>query len=271
MDEFSLEGKNAIVTGGGTGLGKVMCLAFARAGANVVIAGRRPGPINEVSAEVMKLGRKAVAISTDITDSKQVNNLIQKSLQEFGRIDILVNNAGIAKGVDADITQALIKKPKPIWEMTDEEWAYSINTNLTGTFYCCRAIAKFMQEQKSGKVINLSSTGGMMAAKGDFGYRTAKAGIIMLTKNLAITWASDNIQVNCIAPGFLPTEELPENLQENKKFFPMGRFGDPHEIGPLAVYLASKESNYITGQCFIVNGAAHSGYAPTGYIPSIPL
>jgi NAD(P)-dependent dehydrogenase (short-subunit alcohol dehydrogenase family) len=265
---FSLEGKVAIVTGGGTGLGRVICKALATAGANLVVAARKQGPIEQTKAEVKKLGRKAIAISVDVTDSTQVNKMVKRTIDMFGRIDILVNNAGIAKGVDPSFENALDVKPKEIWELSDQEWLYSINTNLSGTFYCCRAVAKQMIGQGSGKVINLASAGGLRAVRGAFPYGAAKAGVVMLSKILAITWAKHNIQVNCIAPGFFLIRDLP--LQQHQKiqsFFPLGRCGEPHEIGPLTVYLSSNASDYVTGECFVIDGAASIGYAPTGYIP----
>jgi NAD(P)-dependent dehydrogenase (short-subunit alcohol dehydrogenase family) len=268
VNDFDLKGKSAVVTGGGTGLGRQICLALARAGADIVIAGRRTGPIHEVAAEVEKVGRRAIAVSTDVMDSRQVNNLMERSLGEFGKIDILVNNAGIARGVDPSGNDVLAPAIKPLWELSDDEWAYSINTNLTGTFYCCRAVSRHMIERKSGKVINLTSMAAFRAVKGNFGYGTAKGGVLSLTRVLAVTWAADNVQVNCIAPGFLPTVEMaPEMRERTQRFFPMGRFGDPREIGPLAVYLASSASDYVTGQCFPADGAAGVTYAPTGYLP----
>jgi NAD(P)-dependent dehydrogenase (short-subunit alcohol dehydrogenase family) len=267
LDRFSLEGKVAIVTGGGTGLGKVFCRSLAQAGAHVAIAARRPGPINEMAAELRELGRKALPVVTDVTDSQQVDRLVEEVLEEFGRIDILVSNAGIAKGVDPSPDEALKLEPKPIWEFTDADWRYSVDTNLTGAFYCCRAVARHMVERKQGKIINIASMGGLRAVKGNFGYCTAKAGLIMFTKTLAITLATQNIQANCIAPGFFEVIEMPPEVEKSKRFFPMGRFGMPGEIGPLVVYLASDASGYVTGECFVVDGAACVGYGPTGYTP----
>ncbi len=269
VEKFSLEGKVAIVTGGGTGLGKVISLALARAGADLIIAARRPEPINETAAEVRKLGQKTMAVPTDVTDSRQVDHLIEKTLTRFGRIDVLVNNAGIVKGVDPSPGDALAPEPQPIWELSDDAWHASIETNLTGTFYCCRAVSKHMVSQKSGKVINMASMGGLRAARGGFGYCTAKAGVIMFTKTLAITLASDNIQANCIAPTFFPVVDIPAEIRERSEpFYPMGRFGEPPEVGPLAVLLASDASGYITGECFVIDGASGVGYAPTGYSPA---
>jgi len=125
-----------------------------------------------------------------------------------------------------------------------------------------------MLERRSGKIINLTSMAGVRSVKGNFGYCTAKAGVMALTRTLAVTWAADNVQVNCIAPGFLPTVEMaPEMRERTQRFFPMGRFGDPKEIGPLAVFLASSASDYVTGQFFPVDGAAGVAYAPTGFLP----
>jgi NAD(P)-dependent dehydrogenase (short-subunit alcohol dehydrogenase family) len=268
-DTFRLDGKVAVVTGGGTGLGKAICKALAVAGADVVVSARRQGPIDETAAEVSKLGRTAIAISTDITDSTQVNDLMKKTIEEFGRIDILVNNAGVAKGVDPSHRDALDARPKEIWELSDEDWQYSIDTNLSGAFYCCRAVAKQMQLQKRGKIINIASLGGLRAVKGAIVYGCAKAGVVMLTKALAITWATRNIQVNCIAPGFFAILEISLQQQQHiEKIFPSGRCGQPQEIGPLCVYLASRASDYVTGECFVIDGGASSTYAPTGYMPS---
>jgi NAD(P)-dependent dehydrogenase (short-subunit alcohol dehydrogenase family) len=268
LERFNLEGKIAVVTGGGTGLGRIFCRSLARAGADVVIAARRPGPLSETAAEVKGLGRKSLTVTADVTDSGQVNRLIDRVLEEFGRIDILINNAGLAKGVDPSPDEALKLQPKPIWELTDREWRYSVDTNLTGAFYCCRAAARHMVEQRRGKIINIASMGGLRAVRGNFGYCSAKAGLIMFTKTLAVTLAAQNVQANCIAPGFFEVIELPPEVQKNRRFFPMGRFGIPEEIGPLAVYLASEASDYVTGECFVVDGAAGVGYGPTGYRPA---
>lgn len=273
LDKFSLEGKVAIVTGGGTGLGKAMCHALARAGASIVVAARRQEPINETAAEVRKLGQRAMAIPTDVIDSRQVENLMEKAIGEFNHVDILVNNAGIARGIEPSPWDATPIQPGPIWELNDEKWHNAIDINLTGAFYCCRAIAKYMIKRRSGKVINMASVGGLRGSKGWFTYSSAKGGVVMLTKSLAVTWARENIQVNCIAPGFLKIWEkkasgLPEH---NPDFIPMGYFGEARDIGPLAVYLASEASDYVTGECFIIDGSASAGYAPTGYAPVFPL
>ncbi|UCH19437.1 MAG: glucose 1-dehydrogenase [Deltaproteobacteria bacterium] len=272
LDKFSLDGKVAIVTGGGTGLGKAICHAFARAGADVVIAGRRIEPLNETATEVRNLGQRAMAISTDVTDSRQVEKLVGKTIAEFDKVDIMVNNAGIARGIEPSPRDDIPIKLGPIWELSDDKWRRATDLNLGGTFYCCRAVAEHMLKRKRGKVINMASVGGMRAQKGWFTYPAAKAGVIMLTKALAVTWARDNIQVNVIAPGFIKVVDASPGLKEpNPDFIPMGRFGEPKDVGLLAVFLASDASNYITGECFIIDGIGSAGYAPTGYAPVLNL
>ncbi|MFC1534528.1 SDR family NAD(P)-dependent oxidoreductase [Thermodesulfobacteriota bacterium] len=272
LDRFSLEGKTAVVTGGGTGLGKAMCHALARAGADIVVASRSQAHIDETASEVKSLGQRSIAVPTDITISKQVDNLIKKSIETFGKIDIFINNAGIARGIEPSPRDPVPILPSPIWDLTDDKWHVAIDTNLTGTFYCCRAIARHMIEHGRGKVINISSLAGVRAARGLFTYCTAKAGVVMLTKTLAMTWADHNIQVNCIAPGVFTTPEAdPVAVEKQSRFIAMGRCGDPKEIGPLAVFLASDASDYITGECFIIDGGKGAGYGPTGFAMITPL
>lgn len=268
LDKFRLDDKVAIVTGGGTGLGKAICQELARAGADVVVAARRPGPIEETAAEVRQKGRRALALSTDITDSSQVNRLVEETLDAFGRIDILVNNAGIARGWT----------PKPIWEMTDDEWYWSLDTNITGSFYCSRAVARHMVERKQGCIINLSSGSGLRGIRDNFAYAASKGGVIQLTKSLALSLAGAGIRVNCIVPGYYPTgapthaDEARWTADSRARFNPTGRVGRTEEIGRLAVFLASEASSYLTGALFILDGGAlAAGYAPTGYALNIAL
>jgi NAD(P)-dependent dehydrogenase (short-subunit alcohol dehydrogenase family) len=260
LDKFSLEGKVAIVTGGGTGLGKAMCHALARAGASVVVAARRPEPINETAAEVRKLGQRAMAIPTDVIDSRQVENLMEKAIGEFNHVDILVNNAGIARGIEPSPWDATPIQPGPIWELSDEKWHNAIDINLTGAFYCCRAIAKHMIKRRSGKVINMASVGGLRGSKGWFTYCSAKGGVVMLTKSLAMEWAKYNIRVNAIAPGYIKTPLLAQSLEPGNigeewvKLTPMGRLGEPSELKGVALFLASKASSFMTGSTIIIDG-----------------
>ncbi len=263
----SLDGKVAIITGGGTGLGKAMALALAKEGADIVVAARRVELIEQTAKEVSALGRRGLAIPTDVTDSQQVNRLVEQTLSRMGRIDILINNAGGGEGGGR----------KPLWDITDEEWHRGINTNLTSAFFCCRAVGKHLVSQKSGKVLNISSAVALRGRQSLYMYQIAKAGVIQLTRALALSWAEDNVQVNCIVPGFFDTSALQPGRRETEmarrmSFFPVGRAGTPPEMGSLAVFLASDASSYITGGIFGYDGGALAGgYAPTGYAPIITM
>ena len=267
MATGTLDGKLAIVTGGGTGLGKITSLIMAKEGCDIVVAARRVGAIEQTAKEVRDLGRRALAIPTDVTDSGQVANMVERTIAEMGRIDILVNNAGIVRG----------QMPKPIWELSDEEWHRGIDNNLTGTFYCTRAVMERMVDQGHGKIINIASGNGMRGQRLDFMYGSAKAGVINLTRVLAMTYSQANVQVNCIAPGFIDVRHLqPEPPKgeptRNARFIPVGRFGVPEDIGHLALFLASDASDYITGGIFTSDGGGlASGVAPTGYAPVIEM
>ena len=266
LESLSLEGKVAIVTGGGTGLGKAMSLAMARAGADIVVTARRTGPIEEAAEEIRGLGRRALAISTDVTDSQQVNDMVERTYAEFGKVDILVNNAGLGAVMG-----------KPITDITDEEWRQGMDTNLTGAFYCSRAVVKIMLEQKSGKIINISSGYGFRGGRNNYIYCAAKAGVILLTQSLALSLAEDNIQVNAIGPGLFwtrPTEtdQAREMKRMRGRFIPIGRVGEPEELGPICVFLASDASSYVTGEYISADGGSLiAGFAPTGFAPLIPL
>ena len=265
LESLSLDGKTVLVTGGGTGLGKEMVLAMARAGANIVVAARRHNYIEEAANQVRSMGRKALAVTTDVTDSAQVNNMVQQAVNEFGKIDVLINNAGGGVGGLGS---------RPIWEITDEQWRIGIDVNLTSAFYCSRAVAKDMVERRSGKIINIASGTGLRGVTDTYAYGAAKGGIISLTRVLAVTLSRHGISATCISPGFIPVREPQEPLSSSPqaRFIPVGRTGLATEMGPLAVYLASDASSYTNGDLFVIDGGAlASGYAPTGYAPEVPL
>jgi len=265
LNRFSLEGRVAIVTGGGTGIGRAISLLFAKAGADVVLAGRRLEPIMQTAEEVRRLGRRSLAVKTDVTDSAQVDRLVEATISTFGALDILVNNAGIARGIEPSPHDKQPLPTREIWEWTDDMWQKGIETNLSSVFYCCRSVARHMAERKKGKIINISSAAGVRAAKGLYTYSTAKAAVIMLTKVLAVSLAKYNIQVNCIAPGNIEVAEEKGSIESYQiPFIPMGRLGKPEEVGVLAVLLASSASDYITGECFFVDGARFAGVLPIG-------
>ena len=269
----TLEGKVVIITGGGTGLGKAMALLLAQEGADIVVAARRVLPIEEVAAEVRKIGRRALAIPTDCTDPTQVNQMVDRALKEMGKIDVLVNNAGLVRGARA----------KPMWEITDTEWREGIDVNLSSAFYCTRAVSKYFVEHKSGKVINVSSGEGFRGVRDNYMYCCAKGGVVQLTRTLAVSWAPFNIQVNCIVPGFVDTFDYqPPEYQKvleqyrmsrsTRLFLPVGHTGKPDDIGFITLFLCSDASDYITGSFFAADGGGLAGgFATTGYTPTVSL
>lgn len=264
LEALSLDGKVTIVTGGGTGLGRAMVNALARAGSDIVLASRRPGPIEETAQEVRDLGRRALAVPTDVTESGRVNSMVQRSLDEFGKVDILINNA------------AMLGAPRtPIWDVTDEEWRLGIDANLTSAFYCARAVAKHMVNRGQGKIINVASGFGMRGGRDMYTYTCGKGGLIQLTRTLAMSLGPYGVTANTIVPGFIPTrgtDAMRESLPRAAEFIPMGRFPKPEDIGPIAVFLASDASNYMNGETMTIDGGGLAGgFAPTGHAPVIPL
>jgi len=263
--EYSLEGKIAIVTGAGRGIGKAISLVFAEAGANVVAVARTLEQIEGAAEEVRQLGRGALAIATDVTQADQVERMVEKTIAEFGRIDILVNNAGIARPKQL---VPLNDIRLPGWQrvsdlntrLSDEEWHLTMNTNLTSAFLCTRAVGPHMLSRRYGKVVNISSRNANTGDPYRVHYNTSKAALSMFTRCMAIEWAPFNINVNAIAPGAFYTElsaeafENPELKEQMIKSIPLGRAGELREIGLLALYLASEASNYVTGQTIYIDG-----------------
>ena len=172
LEALSLDGKVTIVTGGGTGLGRAMVNALARAGSDIVITARRNKPIEDAAQEVRSLGRKALAISADVTDSAQVNSMVTAVLSEFGKVDVLINNAALL----------LRERREPIWDLSDEDWKLGIDANLTSAFYCARAVAKTMTNRGNGKIINVASGFGLRGGKDMYTYTCGKGGLIQLTR-----------------------------------------------------------------------------------------
>lgn len=245
-DLFSLEGKAALVTGGGSGLGQAIAVGLASSGASVAVSGRDASKLAGAVDEITKTGGKATAVTMDILDSDSVNEAVSRTVEEFGKIDILVNSAGV-------------HLKKDTLEVTDEEWARVIETNLTGSFRVCRAVGTQMKVQGSGKMINIASLGSFVALKDAAAYTSSKAGIILLTKNLAVELAPFNIQVNAIAPGVFRTALntkvlVGERLERILANTPMKRLGTPMELAGTAVYLSSNASNFVTGAVIPVDG-----------------
>ena len=244
---LSLEGQVAIVTGGGTGIGRGIALEFAKAGADVVVGSRKLANLEKVAEEVRALGKHSLAVSVDITKKTEVDNMVQRVMDEFGVIDILVNNAGT-------IVRA------SLLEHSEEDWDRVLDTDLKGCYLCSRAVGKRMVEQKRGNIINIASIRSIAAGTGRASYCVSKAAVLMLTKVLALELVSYNIRVNAIAPGWVKTELTkvqwsdPETYKEITDPIPMGRWAEPSEIASVALFLASDASSYMTGHTIVVDG-----------------
>lgn len=266
LERLSLDDRVAVITGGGTGLGLEMARHLAQAGANLAIAGRRPGPIESAAAEVRAMGRDAIAVPTDVSDSAQADALIAAAVAHFGQVDVLINNAAL-------VSDSI---PTPIWDITDGDWQAALDVNLSGSFYCARAAAKQMVEQGRGKIINVASGFGLRGGRDIYTYCCTKGGIIQLTRVLSFSLARHGITANSIVPGFIPTvgtdTEMRESLPRSGAYLPTGKLGQPQDIGPVAVFLSSPASDYMTGETFTLDGGGLAGgLAPTGYAPEIPL
>ena len=262
LDKLRLDGKVAIVTGAGRGLGRAMSIALAEAGADIVAVARTQAQLEQTAQQVLARGRRCLVVPTDVTNSAQVNAMVEQAIAEFGRIDILVNNAG---GATSGYGKALP-------DITDEEWRVGIDTNLTSAFYCTRAVIPHMQRQGGGKIVNISSGYGLRGGRNNYIYASAKAGLINFTRSLALTYATDNIQANCIAPGLFPHTEEMARFWRGGKYVPVGRLGRAEELGPALVFLVSELSNHMMGETLVVDGGGLAGaHAPTGLAPRIPL
>ncbi len=244
---FQLNDKFALITGGGRGLGRAIALAFADAGAHVAVASRTREQLEAVAALVRAKHRRALTVEVDVADSTSVARMIDATRKEFGRIDILVNSAGVGWAERLD-------------QMSDEVWKWIIDTNLTGTFFCCREALRVMIAQKSGSIINLASVAGIKGPPGLGAYAASKGGVIALTKVLALENARHNVRVNAIAPGYFRTDMNAASLDDPEigpkivKRIPMRRVGKPEEIGGLAVYLASDDASFVTGEVYGISG-----------------
>jgi NAD(P)-dependent dehydrogenase (short-subunit alcohol dehydrogenase family) len=264
-EEFNLEGKVAIVTGAGRGIGKGIALVLAEAGANVSLTARTEEQLESTAAEIRKLGRKALVVTTDVLRKEQVENLVVKTISEFGKIDILVNNAGIAilkpiasmSGMKLEGWQTADSWDTPL---TEEEWHLVLNTNLTSAFLFAQVVGPHMQSRRKGKIINISSNSTELAPPYFSVYCVSKAGLSMFTRCLATEWAPYNICVNAIGPGSVRTElsapvlDDPERSGAILERIPLNRFGSVREIGLLVIYLASEASDWVTGQTFYIDG-----------------
>lgn len=243
---MELEGKVALVTGAGRGIGRAIALELAKRGANVVVNyNKSADAANALVKEIEGLGRKAAAMQADVSDFKQAEALVKFTVETLGDLHILVNNAGITKDT-------------LIMMMSEADWDAVITTNLKSTFNCSKAAVKHMMRKRYGRIISIASVAGQMGNAGQVNYSASKGGQIAFTKSLAREVAARNITVNALAPGFIDTEILdamsPEILEAALKMVPLGRKGKPEEIGYAVAFLASEQAAYITGQVLGVDG-----------------
>jgi 2-deoxy-D-gluconate 3-dehydrogenase len=248
LDKFSLKGKSGIVTGGGTGLGKGIATALVQAGASVLIVGRRMDVLVKTAKELSKFGGPAIPFSADVSQMGHIPKIVEKAVKEFGKIDFLVNNAGAIRRA-------------PVENYSEADWDVVVQTNLKGPFFLSQAVARTMIEAKRpGAIVNTASLIAYIGGKNVPAYAASKAGIKQITMSMANAWASHGIRVNAVAPGWFITE-LTEALQKDKGRYaeilgriPMGRWGEPEELGGAVLYLVSDASSYVTGQTFVIDG-----------------
>jgi 3-oxoacyl-[acyl-carrier protein] reductase len=247
---FSLKGKVALVTGASQGIGRATSLIFAEAGVKVAVAARSAERLVTLAAEIEAAGTEALAVPIDVADAAQVKAGFERILAKFGKLDILVNNAAITRDMLA-------------LRMKLEDWEAVLRTNLTGAYLCTQQALGAMLRQRSGRIINLTSVVAETGNAGQANYVTSKAGLIGLTRAIAVEVASRNITVNAVAPGFIETpmtDSLSQEIKDRvKTLIPLGRFGRDRDVAAAIVFLASDEAAYITGQVLDVNGGMHMG------------
>lgn len=245
---FGLQDRVAIVTGGGTGIGRAISEAMVQSGAHVVICSRKMEHLEATAKKIEQMGRSSLAVACDVRKEDQVKSVVEQTVKKFGKLDILVNNAGASFVC-------------PIEDVSLNGWNAIFGINVTGTFLFSKAACQEMKKQKKGVIINIASIAGRDGAPMMAPYGAAKAAIINLTKALSVEFSQYNIRVNCIAPGMIVTEAVqqqmgitPESTRERSSQLPLGRWGNPEEIGWPVVFLASDASSYMTGETVCIDG-----------------
>jgi NAD(P)-dependent dehydrogenase (short-subunit alcohol dehydrogenase family) len=248
VELFNLKGRKAIVTGAGQGIGRVLAISLAQAGCDVAIPELKVENAYNVVEEIKKIGQKAYAFKLDVTKKADAEKVFAAAAEQLGGLDIVINNAGVC------IHEAAENTP-------EEHINFVIDTNLKGVYYCCQAAAKIMMPKKKGSIINIASMSGSIAniPQKQAHYNASKAGVILLTKSLAVEWAPYNIRVNCISPGYTRTEmteklAAKEMIKQWEALTPMRRMADPQELAGAIIYLASDAASFTTGSDVIVDG-----------------
>ena len=252
QDLFDLSGKVAVVTGTSRGLGQYFGRALAKAGADLVITSRKLSSLTDFKKKIESLGRKALAVQMDVLSQSDIENMVQITIEEYGKIDILVNNAGLN-----------IRSPSA--DFSWEDWDTVLNTNLKGNFFCAQAVAKEMIKRRYGRIINMGSCTCVFGMEGIAPYTASRGGVLMMTKSLAAEWGKYGITVNVLAPGWFKTAQNAA-LYKNEKWveyiksrIPLNRPGQPHDLDGTVIFLASDASAYITGQIILVDGGFTTG------------
>jgi len=239
------ENKVALITGGGRGIGRSIAMLFAQEGADIVIGDVNMADAQKTCLDIEAMGRKSLALELDVTDYQKVEAGVNKILDKFTKVDILINNAGITKD-------------NLMLRMSDADWDAVIKVNLKGTFNCTKAVSRVMMKQRSGKIVNIASIIGIIGNAGQANYAASKAGIIALTKTTAKEFASRNLNINAVAPGFIQTDmtaKLSEDVKQKMlAMIPLNKLGSPNDVANACLFLASEDAAYITGQTIVVDG-----------------